>query len=404
MRICMLIWDYWPGHEGGAQRQCRKLAHALAAKGHACTVVTQWPGGSFRRVQLDGPTTVRRFGAFAPVYGLLDALRRGVRRRATSSSAQAGGAAAARKFRLMAPARWLNKCSFMMETAAWLLLRRRGFDVIHVHESHWIAGLAAWIGSRTGIPVVCKEATFPSFPAFEPDIPFAGRLDRERRRLRFLAMNEAIRGDLIEKGVSPDRVFLVPNGVEVPPDPADVGRNEATVFVGHFSQGALKAFDVLLEAWRLVVKEAPDARLLMVGGGDTSPWQAYAREHHFDRSIEFTGFAEDVAPYYERAALFVLPSRQEGLSNALLEAQSRGIPAVVSDIPGNRMVIEEGENGLIVPVADAKALARAILRLRADPALRARMGVRARERVRQRFSLETVTARLEEVYLGMLGR
>jgi glycosyltransferase involved in cell wall biosynthesis len=92
------------------------------------------------------------------------------------------------------------------------------------------------------------------------------------------------------------------------------------------------------------------------------------------------------------------------LSNALLEAQSRGIPAVVSDIPGNRMVIEEGENGLIVPVADAKALARAILRLRADPALRARMGVRARERVRQRFSLETVTARLEEVYLGMLGR
>jgi glycosyltransferase involved in cell wall biosynthesis len=86
------------------------------------------------------------------------------------------------------------------------------------------------------------------------------------------------------------------------------------------------------------------------------------------------------------------------MSNALLESQSWGIPAVVSAIPGNRAVVDDETNGLVVPVDDARALAAAIVRLLADPALRARLGGQARQRMIRDFSIASVAARIASLY------
>jgi hypothetical protein len=95
-------------------------------------------------------------------------------------------------------------------------------------------------------------------------------------------------------------------------------------------------------------------------------------------SVEFPGYQADLTPWFQRAAIFTLPSRREGISNALLETQSAGIPAVVSDIPGNRAVVTDGETGMLVPAGNAEDLARALIHLLGNPDVRHRMGKAAR--------------------------
>ena len=115
-------------------------------------------------------------------------------------------------------------------------------------------------------------------------------------------------------------------------------------------------------------------------------------------TVDFIGYRTDLADWIRRAAVFVLPSRHEGISNALLEAQGAGVPAVVSDIPGNRAVVVDGETGLVVPAGDAEALARALIRLLSDPDLRRRLGAAARRRMEAEFGIAAVARQLSDLY------
>lgn len=90
---------------------------------------------------------------------------------------------------------------------------------------------------------------------------------------------------------------------------------------------------------------------------------------------------DDIDNYCRGTAVFVLPSRQEGLSSALIEAQSWGVPAVVSDIHCNSGVVMNGENALVVPVKDVRAFAHGIERLLNDASLRSATGRKASERM-----------------------
>jgi glycosyltransferase involved in cell wall biosynthesis len=205
--------------------------------------------------------------------------------------------------------------------------------------------------------------------------------------------------DLRQAGVPDERIRLIPNGVALPPDAADVAMNRDVLFIGNFTQGAqTKAFDILIEAWALATRAVPDGALHVLGAGDNAPWLRLARERGCADRIFFQGFVKDPSALFRHAAVFALPSRIEGLSNALLEAQSWGVPAVVSDIPGNRFVVQNGESGFVAPVGDAAAFADALIRLLRDAPLRARMGRRAREIISRQFGIDRVASQLEDLY------
>ncbi len=109
--------------------------------------------------------------------------------------------------------------------------------------------------------------------------------------------------------------------------------------------------------------------------------------------------ADEVHRLLAAADLFVLPSRAEGISNALLEAMATGLPMVASDIPGNRDVVSDGGDGLLVAAGGGEALSAALGRLLDEPAQRAALGAAARRTVEGRFSL----ARTADRYLEVLG-
>ncbi len=157
---------------------------------------------------------------------------------------------------------------------------------------------------------------------------------------------------------------------------------------------AQKGLDLLLDAWARVLPELPEARLTLVGEGPLTPaLQAQARQLGLDASLRWVPAARDMAAHYHAAAVFVLPSRYEGLPLALLEAQALGLPAVAFDCPTGPAEILAPSTGLLVPPGDVPALAEALLALLRDPARRARMAQAALRRQQTHFSPEQHLAR-----------
>lgn len=403
MKVVFLIWSYWPGLEGGSERQCRKVARSVAARGVDCEVVAARTSLAMPRREIDAEVVVNRLGWFCPVA---EAVGRGLRRW-VSDKAVADGASNSRRralvFWLMLPWVWLARLSFLIAVSRHAA-RWRGVPLVfHLHEPSWLGGYAVWLARRVGAAVICQEATFPVLQPPGYDVPLRQRWQRLRPEAWHLAMAPYIREALIAHGIPADRVFDLPNGVCLPETPANRDATREVLYVGNFSQGTeWKAFDVLIRAWAGVQTRVRDARLCLVGGGDPKPWEELAIQLGCRDSLSFVGRVENPDLYYRRATAFVLPSRVEGLSNALLEAQSWGLPCVVSNIPGNTAVVTDDINGLVVPVGDAPALREAITRLLLDPALQIRLGGNARRKAAAEYDIARVTDHLIDLYRHLL--
>ncbi len=396
--VCMLVFSYPPESTGGAEQQCRLQVRELVRLGHDCLVLTTRRHRTTpRRARGEGGEILR----IRTVEAWLELFRKSKPVSASSpapAGTQTNPAGASRPSFSARAVRWLNALLFMLGAARVLVCRRRRIGVIHAHGADWHAGFAGWIGHLLSIPVVCKGANVPAFPDLA-GIPFARLWAAWRKRAHFIALTEAMRADLAASGVPPGRIDVLPNGVELPEDVADPGAGAQVLHAANYTQPAWnKAFDVLFAAWPLVARACPQARLAAAGAGDVSRWeQELAAANARDR-VDFIGYRNDLADWIRRTAVFVLPSRHEGISNALLEAQGAGVPAVVSDIPGNRAVVADGETGLVVPGGDAEALARALIRLLSDPDLRRRLGAAARRRMETEFGIAAVARQLSDLY------
>lgn len=406
MNVCMLVWSYWPVPTGGAEGQCRKLSRYLAERDVRCTVLTARLQVNTSGGEKDGLVDVVRVPVPQMWIERINEWRnRHNTKRTTLANLKLSNSLSSQSHPLPTAqfigkvVRWMNSLAFMIGATIWFLKHRRAIDVIHVHIADWVAGYAGWIGGCLGIPVVCKAANLPVFPILDASVPFRGSWEGWRRKINYVAMHEAIRDELIEAGVAQEKIRIIPNGVEEQREKIKPLLAREVLFVGNFSQGpAHKGFDVLLGAWQKVSSEKRDARLVMAGHGDTTPWQRLVDNLGCSDTVHFTGYVQNVNDLYRKAALFVLPSRHEGMSNALLEAQSWGVPAIVSDIPGNRAVVSDGITGLIVPVGDQKALAEAILSLLNDPDTLAEMGLRARNRIYEHFTMNRITEKYLALY------
>jgi glycosyltransferase involved in cell wall biosynthesis len=413
----MLNWAYWPGLQGGAETQTRMLAKELLRQGESVIVVTRWNGLGYKFRENDDGVMIYRLGLgaifyqlFSNVWKILKKLRpqqaSALASRQEKDGAVGMASGAFEKRNLVESVfdlfMWIKNASFMLEALLFFWLRRNAILCVHSQGSGESGAVAAWIGRCTGLPVLIREVCLPVlWPLRSANMPFAQTLDRWQRDCFFSAQNEDQRAELVKKGVSADKISVVLDGVQLPPEVVPAEENATALIVANVAQGkAHKAFDVLFGAWRKVVDSKPDAKLVLIGGrADNTYWVKHVEQLGLRDQVEFQGWIENLDPFMKKAAMFLLPSRREGVSIALLTAQSYGLPAVVSDIPGNRFVVENGRNGIIAPVEDIDALADGILRLYNDIALRKEMGAVARQVVESRFSIHAVAERMiNEVY------
>ncbi|MFD5918907.1 glycosyltransferase [Kitasatospora sp. NPDC058201] len=160
----------------------------------------------------------------------------------------------------------------------------------------------------------------------------------------------------------------------------------------------------LLAAHAALRRRRPDARLVLIGAGPLEArLRALAAELGLTDAVLFTGSRADVPELLPAFDAFTLSSRQEGLPVALMEAMTSGLPAVVTRVGGMPEVLDDGDQGFLVPPGDPSALADALARLADDPELRTRLGAAARERSK-RFDVAGAQRAVEAVYARVLLR
>ncbi|NIP58594.1 MAG: glycosyltransferase, partial [Gemmatimonadetes bacterium] len=235
--------------------------------------------------------------------------------------------------------------------------------VLHAHQlySSTLAGAAASL--VTGLPLVVKvTASGPLGEArqLRERLPFLPlRRLAFRRVRRVLVLSEPMARELVDLGFRRRQMRRVPNCVEVPRDPVEAPRAPEgrfrLLYAGRLATE--KSLGTLLEAAGTLAGEGHAVAVDLVGAPDPDrnaepALRERARALGGRVEVRFHGFRTDVDAFYREADAFVLPSRSEGMSNALLEALAHGLPCVVSDIPENREVVRDGRTGLVFPAGD----------------------------------------------------
>lgn len=188
--------------------------------------------------------------------------------------------------------------------------------------------------------------------------------------------------DWLRNFVPASKLLLVPNPLSRTPAPLISGdRNKVILNVGRLSHQ--KAQDVLLRAYAEVIERAPEWRLTIVGDGPEKPQlHELASVLGIADRVHWIEWTDDVDSLYRSSGIFVLPSRYEGTPNALLEAMSHGLPAIVTDAsPGPLDCVVDGDTGLVVKADNVPMLATALTQLIESTALRMRLGTRACNRI-----------------------
>jgi glycosyltransferase involved in cell wall biosynthesis len=165
----------------------------------------------------------------------------------------------------------------------------------------------------------------------------------------------------------------------------------------------LKSYDVLIEAMAILAANATGCELLLAGrGGEQPRLEALANQLGVAERVKFLGDVEDVPGLLGTADVFAHPAITEGLSNAILEALAEGLPVVACPVGGTPEIIEDGQNGLLVPVRQPQALAHAIGRLLNDACLRRRLGQAGAALVRDRFGESSIVDQYEKVFQRLI--
>lgn len=293
-----------------------------------------------------------------------------------------------------------------LDVAHALWQRRRSFDVIHLHQHSWVGLYVIILAKLLGKPILTKLPNVGDF-----GLPGLRRRSFGWLRQAILLQSDAIVAmsvksldELMVAGYSRDRVLLTPNGIALrqlpvlsPPDEVNAGTCKI-VFVGRLSEE--KQLDVLLDAWAMVCADCSHGVVLEIWG--EGPLDNALKQQCADLNIAscviFAGHVDGAAARLDKMDIFVLPSRAEGNSNAILEAMAAGLPIISTPVGGTPMLVGEEGTLFLCPPGDANALSALLHRLIKDHTLRIATGTAMRRRAEQYFDIQYVAQTYAKAY------
>ncbi|GAC1375831.1 MAG: hypothetical protein PVSMB5_38280 [Ktedonobacteraceae bacterium] len=423
LRICMIAFQFYPV-VGGAESRAIKQAYQLRELGHEVMVITLRHQKEWDKLENMDGITIMRIGGIYTRQGTLRLGRLGH-----------------------------FPFDFLLLIKLWQL--RKQYDILHSLQISTLSGVAALVSKLTGKPLIISIASSgPGKVQTQEDaVLMADTLAESHSDLSFLKIafddivasgldaleKTAIGGKLIlnyikksdayyhilssrsrqyltSHGFRADRIVRIPNGIDTSkfypeperrPDPARAERDIVCVARMSFPKG----IDVLLHSWYRMLREPAEwraqlkPRLLIAGSGELQePIERIAHELGLDESVVFLGLTKNVIPLVQGAWGFVLPSRWEGMPNALLEAMACEVPCISTRVSGSEDIIEDGVNGLLVEPEQPAELAVALRRVIEDTAFAQQIAHAGLETVRRDYLLPHVTEQMLELYDKALGR
>jgi glycosyltransferase involved in cell wall biosynthesis len=291
-------------------------------------------------------------------------------------------------------------------------LRREGFEILHAHDL-WsnLVGMAAALIARVPVRITSQRDLSHS--------PWYGTYRRhilrfvQARSSMTLTNAKAIRDGLIhDEGLPAEKVCVVYNGVDLE-RLEQVRRNPGGLFppssgtkrvvlVGNMITD-VKGHPTLFAAAPDILQSFPKTQFVLVGdGAKRKEFEAQVAQLGLKENFLFLGRRNDVPEILASSDIAVLPSRAEGLPNAVLEYLACGLPVVASALGGNVEVVEDGRTGLLIPPENPSRLAAAVLRLLGDEALALRLAQAGREHVSRNFSFERLVFEVDKLYTSLL--
>ena len=288
------------------------------------------------------------------------------------------------------------------------ILKREKFDLVHINDYWWTP--VVWLACRiSGIPclVHIRQQIEPrrvkQYWLAKPD--------------RVLAICKEIRQVAIDGGVDPNRVQVIYSGLDFSSKFENVNagmiRKRHGLPPGQLLIGAVanlfprKGYEYLLEALTDVRKIITNVHCVIVGEGDDgyrTQLMNLVNERDLNSVVTFAGFRSNVLEYMAAFDVVVLPSILEGFGIVVLEGMAMGKPVVASRVGGIPEAVEDGVTGILVPPANSRKLADALVRLLKNSTLRQAMGKAGRRRVESLFSLEKTIKEIEDSYHNILSQ
>jgi L-malate glycosyltransferase len=221
--------------------------------------------------------------------------------------------------------------------------------------------------------------------------------------------SRAAAGTLRRSGFNEDTLAIIPNGL---PEQAFAATRPALAreagverigFVSRMNDPS-KNHELFLRVAAKLVPRFPKLQFVLAGDG----WQRQhleqvAQSLGLAGRVVFLGDRRDIPAVLASLDISVLPSRSESLSNVVLESMAAGLPVVATNVGGNRELIRDGEDGLLVPLGDEEALSCALERLLLDVELRREMGHRARASVLANYTVEKIRDQYQDLYRSLLA-
>ncbi len=291
---------------------------------------------------------------------------------------------------------------FLTCLAFYLVRYKKCYSIIHTFQIGYTSCMSILLALVFRIPSLIKVAS----SGIGGDIQIAKKtpwgklcLLMAKRATRIIAVSDNVKKELMEEDVPFDSIESIVNGVDLElyelyrDKPAMRRRmklpdKSTIVYTGRLSTE--KGVDVLVRSFALLVKTQPCQLLIIADGPELEAVARLIAEHNLDGSVMLVSNAGEVAPYLNASDLFVLPSRYEGLSNALLEAMACGLPVISTRVGGSRDIIEDGVNGLLVEVDTKDLLCDAMERVLRDRQLAANLGANAKATIEAKHDIRKI--------------
>jgi glycosyltransferase involved in cell wall biosynthesis len=225
------------------------------------------------------------------------------------------------------------------------------------------------------------------------------------------AVSEQVRRHCIEVDrINPARVQTIYNGLSLadwntPARPAKAPGEILVTTVGNIRR--VKGHDVFIKAAASIVPLFPKVSFSIAGDVLDPDYfaelQTLVRDLNLSDHFHFVGGITNLREHLSVADIFVLPSRSEGFSNAIVEAMAAALPVVATNVGGNAEAVKDGVSGFVVPSDDPAALSAAITRLLSDPSLAKAMGEAGKDLVAENFTAEAMMNRITAAFKNLLA-
>lgn len=376
MRVLMFCPNFRPAI-GGAERQAEKLAFALVRKGCQVSVLTPRIDDLSPDIEVVEGVKIERFKAINIA-----------------------------KYCSFPGVAFINIPFFLFQIFKAVYSRLLNVDVVHCHigslESAGAVLAARFQGVRTLVTAHTANwhSDLGNLKKRSRSGPAIARFVRAVTP-RWVAISDAVEQELLDAGVRPSGIFRIPNGVEVPSslsdrDPAPNVRR--FLYLGRLTKSANRDVPTLISAFAKLASKHEEFELALVGGGDLfDQTLSIVEATSVSARVHMPGF-DDPAKWLTWADCFVLPSRYEGLSLALLEAMAAGLPCIANDIPPNREVLADGTAGVLVPVGDEDSLFQALSRMSNDADFAETIRLAGFDRVRNNYGIDVVAENYLHLY------